>query len=516
MWGESGSEAEVEVPKSKRTTKKAAAGSSKNSKAAANGGGGGKAGSASSTSTSTSRPAAAAGPSKKVKPAAAGTRKKKPSVSPLWTAFLKSRDGVERLGFTPLKKWESFVEEDISVAFLNWYKDQVLGTKSVPQALRIAGLPDGFPEFCHWVAAGHHNACEGTHLKVGFEPFAVEHVKKVEAESRPVGRTSPPPTAAVGVSTSGSGRGTTAPVSEVGGFVAYSAAALEGLHCHNIGPKARKRDRRARKGGAVANGTTYFALKMQSAITELEGMYDRKDESSKSAVARAVGIGHRAEDEIRELMRGDNDTNPDETAGEVLGAAFADSRLPNGTLAMLSHLKRARAYRRRAERQQECIENELERCLGRLARVEAQYLSLIAETNGQESSLASCLARARPLIEAGFVLIEKGSMAQARGNYDDAIKLLEVHVNRAAAGGAADSSEIKAARELLGTALCNRSVACYRLGDAYSGKRDAERAVEDCPGPMAQEQLKRSQTAQQALKAAAASSLQMSAFSSSP
>lgn len=64
----------------------------------------------------------------------------------------------------------------------------------------------------------------------------MEHVKKVEAESRPVGRTSPPPTAAVGVSTSGSGRGTTAPVSEVGGFVAYSAAALEGLHCHNIGP----------------------------------------------------------------------------------------------------------------------------------------------------------------------------------------------------------------------------------------------------------------------------------------
>lgn len=38
-----------------------------------------------------------------------------------------------------------------------------------------------------------------------------------------------------------------------------------------IDPKARKRDRRARKGGAAANGTANFAQKMQSAITELEG-----------------------------------------------------------------------------------------------------------------------------------------------------------------------------------------------------------------------------------------------------
>ena len=46
-------------------------------------------------------------------------------------------------------------------------------------------------------------------------------------------------------------------------------------------------------------------------------------------------------------------------AGDVLGPAFADSALPSGTLSMLSHLKRAREYRRRADRQQECLENEV-------------------------------------------------------------------------------------------------------------------------------------------------------------
>lgn len=67
--------------------------------------------------------------------------------------------------------------------------------------------------------------------------------------------------------------------------------------------------------------------------------------------------------QIRDLTRGDYDTAVhDDTAGDVLGPAFADSRLPNGTLAMLSHLRRARDYRRRADRQQECLENEVRYC----------------------------------------------------------------------------------------------------------------------------------------------------------
>lgn len=49
----------------------------------------------------------------------------------------------------------------------------------------------------------------------------------------------------------------------------------------------------------------------------------------------------------------------EETEGDELGPGFADSRLPNGTLAMLSHLKRAREYRRRANRQHECLEDEV-------------------------------------------------------------------------------------------------------------------------------------------------------------
>lgn len=42
----------------------------------------------------------------------------------------------------------------------------------------------------------------------------------------------------------------------------------------SVDQKARKRDRRARKGGAVANGNN-LALKLQSAITELEGTVHR-------------------------------------------------------------------------------------------------------------------------------------------------------------------------------------------------------------------------------------------------
>lgn len=49
----------------------------------------------------------------------------------------------------------------------------------------------------------------------------------------------------------------------------------------------------------------------------------------------------------------------EETAGDELGPAFADSTLPSGTVAMLSHLKRARDYRRRANRQHECLEHEV-------------------------------------------------------------------------------------------------------------------------------------------------------------
>ncbi len=52
----------------------------------------------------------------------------------------------------------------------------------------------------------------------------------------------------------------------------------------------------------------------------------------------------------------------EEGAGDALGPAFADSTLPGGTLSMLSHLKRAREYRRRADRQQECLENEVRAC----------------------------------------------------------------------------------------------------------------------------------------------------------
>ncbi|CAM9414736.1 unnamed protein product [Ectocarpus sp. 6 AP-2014] len=499
MWDNSGSEAEEEIPRPPKQSNKAP--TKKADKASS--GGGGKSG----------KPAAAAAAAASSKTGKAGKKGAATSgVSPLWTAFAKSREGAERLGFTALKKWQSFAK-DMPKGFPGWYSDQVLGSRSVPQALMIEELPNGFPEFCHWVAAENHTSC-GVKVKAGFEPFAKTYVKQVEDEGKPVGRSSPPPTptaAAAGVSMGGSGRGGMAAGAATAGgatFRSGTAPASEPPLGAGLDPKARKRDRRARKGGTVGNGPN-IAQKLQTVITELEGVTGSDDYDGREggAAAKAMAAGNRAEDEVRDLMRGEDiiDESAAATGVEVLGPAFADSSLPNGTLTMLSHLKRARAYRRRADRQQECLENELERCLGRLARVEKQYLALVAETSGQESSLASCLARARPLVKQSFELVGAGDARLAMDGYDDAVKLLEVHVDKAQRGRReAETPEGKEARELLGLALCNRSVASFRLGDCYSGMRDAERAASECPCPMAQEQLKRSKDYLQALGGAAA------------
>eukprot|EP00752_Nemacystus_decipiens_P014191 g12620.t1 len=479
MWGESGSEPEEEVPPPRPPPKASAKKTTPASKKPDTAGGG------KSNGKAKPKPQSAAEAMRKGK-----VGKKDPAVPPLWAAFAKSREGADRFGINPLKKWQSFVEEGVPASFTEWYTHQVLGNRSVPQATSIEGLPSGFAEFCHWVAAGHHNSCEAF-LKAGFEPFAQLCVKRVENDGRPPVRAAAAAGAGGGAAAA-LGRRVTAPVSEP--INAGGAAAAAG-----IDQKTRKRDRRARKGGAGANGTVDFAQKMQSAITELEG-FDAGDEEG-SAAAAAVRAGRSAEDEVRELMRGGDVL--EEATEDDLGPAFADTRLPKGTVAMLSHLKRAREYRRRANRQQECLENELERCLSRLARVEGQYLALVAETTGQEATLDSCLKKARPLINEASALVGRGSPAQALGCYDDAIKLLEAHVEKAPAPGAGESGshdqQAEAAREVLGIALCNRSVASYRLGDAFSGKRDAERAAAECPGPMAQEQLKRSNEYQRTL-----------------
>ena len=41
---------------------------------------------------------------------------------------------------------------------------------------------------------------------------------------------------------------------------------------------------------------------------------------------------------------------------DVLGAGFADLKIPEGTLAMIGNLKRAKALRRRSNRQSELLE----------------------------------------------------------------------------------------------------------------------------------------------------------------
>lgn len=54
--------------------------------------------------------------------------------------------------------------------------------------------------------------------------------------------------------------------------------------------------------------------------------------------------------------------------------------------------------------------------------------------------------------------------------YLSRVQLLEVHVDKAQQGRReTETPEGKEARELLGLALCNRSVARFRLGDYYSG-----------------------------------------------
>lgn len=66
--------------------------------------------------------------------------------------------------------------------------------------------------------------------------------------------------------------------------------------------------------------------------------------------------------------------------------------------------------------------------------MEKQYLALVAETSGQESSLASCLARARPLVKQSFELVGAGDARLAMDGYDDAIKV-HVHGEGAFGGG---------------------------------------------------------------------------------
>lgn len=56
--------------------------------------------------------------------------------------------------------------------------------------------------------------------------------------------------------------------------------------------------------------------------------------------------------------------------------------------------------------------------------MEGQYLALVAETSGQEATLQSCLAKARPLIqEASESMTGSGSLEQSRGAFDEAIKV---------------------------------------------------------------------------------------------
>lgn len=74
---------------------------------------------------------------------------------------------------------------------------------------------------------------------------------------------------------------------------------------------------------------------------------------------------------------------------------------------------------------------QLERCLSRLARVEGQYLTLVAETNGQEATLDSCLKKAKLLVINALTCVRGGSLAQALDEYDAAIK---VRRRRRAAG----------------------------------------------------------------------------------
>lgn len=74
------------------------------------------------------------------------------------------------------------------------------------------------------------------------------------------------------------------------------------VHCAQpvafVDPKARKRERRARKGVGGANGIV-FAEKMQSALAGLESINETKEDlDSKKAAGRAFQAGARVEDEV--------------------------------------------------------------------------------------------------------------------------------------------------------------------------------------------------------------------------
>lgn len=58
-----------------------------------------------------------------------------------------------------------------------------------------------------------------------------------------------------------------------------------------------------------------------------------------------------------------------------------------------------------------------------MARVEAQYRALVAETRGKECSLQSALEDALPLIKAAEKSVKAETAWAAVEHYDDAIKV---------------------------------------------------------------------------------------------
>ncbi|CAM9582667.1 unnamed protein product, partial [Laminaria digitata] len=452
---------------------------------------------------------------KAFKPTASQKMKPQPGTgevpeSPLWTSFVNSRKGSDgdQLGVVPLKMWESFEKNKcIPRAMKAWYANKVQRGRSVPRALMVPQLATGFPEFCHWVAEGRHGSCgKGGRLSPGFEPLALDLVDKVKLKGR-VGRAAPAHAPAAEVRGVGrwygfGGRYVVRYVTVRGTIrgTAYCTVVYSYGICDRA---ARKKGRRLRKGGAMANGTG-FAEKMQSALAGLAGggtddddddggdAAEKKGGAAAAAAAAAKAAEAEAEDfrALREEGAGDEELDDE----RVLGPDFADLRVSHTTRVMVGSLKRAKALRRRSDRQSELLEIELERSLARLAGMETQYRSLVAETSGRECTLAGAISRARPLIEEGFAHVNGGASELALGVYSDAIKLLEVHVGLFVGdAGKEEDKDHRDVRKMLGVALHNRSVANFRLGNAYNGQRDARQATAILPGEPCVEHHKRSQ-----------------------
>ncbi|CAM9272195.1 unnamed protein product [Choristocarpus tenellus] len=400
---------------------------------------------------------------------------KAPSQPPLiWNEFSKwcARSGMERLSPTFVKGMEKRKDDgDIPKHFVRYFNVEVKGNRIIPQSnllIVVPGLPQGFPEFCVFVADGiSRKAATGFPPGLeGFAEFTVNEIRDDQAKASPITEKESEPARA--------------PAHANGGAVgelkedSFADAAVTRRRARRLNKKMSGR----RGGGGV--GGEDFAANLHAAISNLDGNLAGNETKGgedggqgKRLQEKMALVGDKAEDVLLDERRkalGNLDTATDQIVDKV-GESEADA------LGMRGVLERAIIYRRRADRVQQRLEDQMNSALLRMVRMEAQYKAMVQLVEGEELSLPKALDKAAAAIKAGTEQeCGKAGTVKALEYFGEAVKCLEVHVGKKLKTSGEDPEA--RARHLLYVALCNRSIANYTLGNLHNGKVDADWAVE--------------------------------------